>query len=116
MTEFDGCRKFCRNRGEHTRVHGECEHAPVPEPTVSMSVVVRDEDGTSYIAFDTYTTEGLADLIEPALKNVRIALGPNSLTALRHGNTLTLTSGEVRSLALEAAHAIIHRNDPQEQT
>jgi hypothetical protein len=113
--DVDGCRRICRTRGDHTRVQGECEHALVPEPTVSMSVVVRENDGTSYIAFDTYTTEGLADLIEPALKGVKIRLGPNSLTALRNGNELALTGGELRSLALEAAHAIIHRNDESPQ-
>jgi hypothetical protein len=78
-----------------------------------MSVIVTEPTGECFIAFDTYTLEGLADIIEPALENVRIHLGPNSLAAIRNGNTLTLTSGEVRALALEAAHAIIHRNDPK---
>lgn len=109
--DFDGCSRDCCDLGIHTDIWGRCEKAPQPEPTVSMSAVAEDPDGHSYIAFDTYNLEGLADLIEPALRGVKITLGPNSLTALRHGNVLALTSGEIRALALEAAHAIIHRND-----
>jgi len=92
-------------------VPGECEKAPMPEPTVSMSAIAVEPSGETCIVFDTYDLEGLADLIEPALRNVKIRLGPNSLAAIRHGNTLTLTSGELRAMALEAAHAIIHRNE-----
>jgi hypothetical protein len=109
--DFDGCHIACRTTGQHTNRYGHCAQAPKPEPSVSMSVIVTEPDGSSFIGFDTYTTQGLADIIEPALRNVRIHLGPNSLAAIRSGNILTLTSGEVRSLALEAAHAIIHRNN-----
>jgi hypothetical protein len=113
MSDFDGCNITCRTAGKHTQVHGSCERAVAPEPTISLLVTVPGVDDMPAIAFDTYTVEGLADLIEPAVRNVRIQLGPNSLAAIRNGNTLTLTSGEVRALALEAAHAIIHRNDPK---
>ena len=111
VTGFDGCNITCRASGQHTNKHGYCALAPKPEPTVSMSVIVTEDDGTSFVAFDTYTTEGLADVIEPALRGVRIALGPNSLAALKHGNVLSLTTGELRSVALQAAHAVIHRNE-----
>lgn len=116
LREFDGCRRDCRRYWEHTYIHGECEKGVRPEPTVSLSRSGTGDDGERVISFDTYTTEGLADLIEPALKAVKVTLGPNSLTALEHGAHLTLTSGEIRAMALEAAHAIIHRNDPQERT
>jgi len=110
--DFDGCSRDCRKAGAHTRVWGRCEHATPPEPTVSMARVIEAEDNfPCMVGFDTYTLEGLADLIEPALKDVKITLGPNSLMALEHGNTLGLTGGELRALALEAAYAIIHRND-----
>jgi hypothetical protein len=113
---FDGCSLECSRQNEHTKVYGDCEKGVKPEATVTLSVVLPHLDDVPSIGFETYTVEGLADLIEPALRGVRIEIGPNSLTAIEHGNVLTLTGGEIRSMALEAAHAIIHRNDPQEQT
>lgn len=51
-------------------------------------------------SFVLYTVQELADLIEPALREVAIRLGPDALSA-----------GEYAELALAAAHAIIHRHD-----
>lgn len=85
--DFDGCNRDCRIKGAHTLVWGGCEHAPRPEPTVSMSVVYRDTDGHNSIGFDTYTVPELARLIEPAV-----------------GDPLK---------AAAAAHAIVHRHDKE---
>lgn len=65
--DFDGCNRRCRLAGAHTLAWGECEHAPKPEPTVSLSRVYTDTDGYPSIGFDAYTVPELARLIEPAL-------------------------------------------------
>jgi hypothetical protein len=111
MSDFDGCHLSCRKAGKHTYTWTRCELASPPPPTVSMTHITTEDDGSSHIKFDTYTVEGLADLIEPALKNVKVTFGPNSIALLEKGNTLRLSGGELRALALEAAHAIIHRKD-----
>jgi hypothetical protein len=66
-TDYDGCNRRCRLAGAHTLAWGECEHAPQPEPTVSLSCVYTDTDGHPSIGFDTYTVPELARLIEPVL-------------------------------------------------
>jgi hypothetical protein len=104
MNDFDGCRRSCRNSGTHSFVHGDCEQGIPPEPVITLL----RHDGDGHIVTLTYTVRELADVITPALRNVRIALGPNSLAALESGHTLTLSGGEIDSLALEAAHALIH--------
>ena len=104
MDDFDGCRRSCRNSGTHSFVHGDCERAIPPESAITLL----RHDGDGHIVTLTYTVRELADLIAPALRNVRITLGPNSLAALANGNTLTLSGGEIDSLALEAAHTLIH--------
>jgi len=111
-TDFDGCRHGCRRAGAHTLVYGECEHAPEPEPTVSLSHVYADTDGRKSIGFDTYTVGELADLIEPSLRRVQARFGPNALAMLDRGETVALSGGEYADLAREAAHAIVHRHDP----
>lgn len=109
---FDGCHRACRTKGVHSLVWGGCEHAVEPEPTVSMSVVYTDPaDGNLSIGFDMYTIQQLADLIEPALRNVGVRLGPNALAMLQRGEPVRLAGGEYADLAREAAHAIIHRHD-----
>ncbi|MFJ3141672.1 hypothetical protein ACIPJM_04375 [Streptomyces halstedii] len=90
-TDFDGCRRTCRIKDQHTLVWGECEHAAQPEPTVSMSKIYTDSDGHPSIGFDRYTAQQLADLIEPALRKASLA-------------------GGYDRLALAAAYQIIHRN------
>ena len=110
-TSFDGCGRRCRKSLTHTLVYGECEHAPPPEPTVSMSKIFKDTDGYPSICFDNYTVQQLADLIEPALRRVAVRLGPNALAMLQRGETVGLSGGEYADLAREAAHAIVHRND-----
>ncbi|MFF7147527.1 hypothetical protein ACFZAO_05570 [Streptomyces griseoaurantiacus] len=112
-TSFDGCGRRCRKSLTHTLVYGECEHAPKPEPTVSMFHVYTDTDGYPSIGFDSYTVQQLADLIEPALRRVSVRLGPNALAMLQRGETVGLSGGEYADLAREAAHAIVHRNDPE---
>jgi hypothetical protein len=86
--DFDGCNRKCRQAGAHTLVWGECEHAPEPEPTVSLSRVYKAADGFPAIGFDTYTLPELARLIEGAV-----------------GDPLR---------AAAAARAIVHRNDPDD--
>lgn len=86
-TDYDGCNRRCRLAGAHTLAWGECEHAPQPEPTVSLSCVYTDTDGHPSIGFDTYTVPELARLIEPVL-----------------GNPLKATA---------AARRIVHRHDEQ---
>lgn len=110
--DFDGCHRECRNEGEHSRVWGGCEFGVRPEPTVSVSKVYRDTDGQNSIGFDVYTTEQLADLIEPALKGITLRLGPNALAAAQRGEPVRLSGGEMWTIARQAAHAIVRRNDP----
>jgi hypothetical protein len=110
--DFDGCNRKCRQAGAHTLVWGECEHAPEPEPTVSLPRVYTDTDGFPSIGFDTYTVTQLAELIEPALHTIKIHLGPNALALLERGEEVRLSVGEYVSLALAAADAIVHRNAP----
>lgn len=98
-----GCHRTCSTL--HTYRPGMCAHAhETPEPQITL---LRRGTNPGDIVTLTYNLRELADVIAPALKNVRIALGPNSLKALEHGNTLTLSGGEIDALALEAAHAII---------
>jgi hypothetical protein len=110
VTDFDGCSRKCRKTSAHTLVYGECEQAPAPEPTVSMSRSFTGPDGHPAIGFDVFTEQQLADLIEPALRTVGIRLGPNALAMLQRGETVGLSGGEYADLAREAAHAIVHRN------
>lgn len=84
--DFDGCNRKCRVADAHALVWGECEHAPEPEPTVSLSRVYTAADGFPAIGFDTYTEQQLADLIEPDIGSAE--------------------------LAWVAAHAIVHRHEP----
>jgi hypothetical protein len=113
--DFDGCNPECRKSRKHTLRWGGCEHAPKPEPTVSMSKIYMDpEDGYPSIGFDAYTAAELAELIEPALRTINIRLGPNALALLERGQTVSLSAGEYVSMALAAADAIIHRNDALE--
>jgi hypothetical protein len=109
-TSFDGCGRRCRKTLAHTLVYGECEHAPLPEPTVTMSRVFTDTDGHKSIGFDSFTVQQLADLIEPAMRRVTVRLGPNALAMLQRGESVDLSGGEYADLAREAAHAIVHRN------
>lgn len=108
--DFTGCRRECAKRDEHTRVFGECEFGIRPEPTVSMSHIFKAADGHNSIGFDEYTLQELADLIEPALRQVNIHLGPNSLALVMRGEPVRLSGGEVAELARMVAHAVLHRN------
>lgn len=96
--DFDGCHRECRIKGAHTLVWGGCEHAPKPEPTVSMSVVYQDTDGYPSIGFDTYTVAQLAELIERALRAGAYVNGPLVIT------------GYAADFARSAAHAIVHQH------
>lgn len=111
-TDFDGCHRECRVKGKHSRVWGGCEFGIRPEPTVGMSKVYLDTDGQSAVGFDVYTLEQLTALIEPALKDITIRLGPNSAAAAGRGEPFRLSGGEMWVVARQVAHAIIHRNDP----
>src|SRR5690606_12610428 len=99
VTDFDGCGRKCRLAQKHTLTWGECERAPVPEATVSLSKIFRDGDGYPSIGYDSYTVQELADLIEPALRKVQIRLGPNALAMLQRGETVGLSGGEYADLS-----------------
>lgn len=111
-SNFDGCNSDCRRRGTHTMLWGGCEHAMEPEPTVSLSKVYLDTDGYNSIGFDTYTVPQLADLIEPALRGLKIRLGPNALAMLERGEPINLSGGEYADLARAAAQSVFDRNKP----
>lgn len=97
-----GCKKVILAGGTHTLRWGECAKADPPPPRVNMSKIYTDYDGYPSIGFDSYTETELAELIEPALREVR----------LMSGRELELLGEEERlALARAAAHAIIHRND-----
>lgn len=110
--DFTGCHRECRTKGKHSRVWGGCEFGIKPEPTVNMSKVFTDTDGYPSIGYDSYTVDQLTDLIEPALKGITVHLGPNSSAAARRGEPFRLSGGEVWAIARQAAHAIVHRNNP----
>jgi hypothetical protein len=78
-----------------------------------MSAVFQSADGYNSIGYDTYTSQQLADLIEPALRAVQVRFGPNALAMLQRGETVGLSGGEYADLARTAADAIIHRNDKE---
>lgn len=108
-SNFDGCHRACRRRGAHTMFWGGCENAIEPEPTVSLSRVDHTPGEDPSIRFDRYTAQGLANLIEPALREVQIRLGPNAISLLQHGETVGLSGGEYAALAQAAAQSIIDR-------
>jgi hypothetical protein len=108
--DYDGCRRPCAQSGQHTFIPGECEYAPEPEPTVSISRVYTDTDGQQSIGFDTYTLQGLAELIEDALPGITISLGPNALKLIESGHPVRLSGGECAAMALGAARAVFDRN------
>jgi hypothetical protein len=112
LLPFDSCDAECRMTGTHSLRPGGCEHATPSEPTVSLSRVYTDPgDGHRFISFSRYTVADLAELIEPALREVGIRLGPNALAALGRGEEVRLTAGEYVTLALAAADAIVtHSN------
>lgn len=110
--DFAGCHRECRIKGRHSRVYGGCEFGIKPEPTVNMSKVFIDTDGYPSIGYDSYTVDRLTDLIEPALKDITVHLGPNSSAAVRRGEPFRLSGGEIWAIARQAAHAIVHRNNP----
>jgi hypothetical protein len=95
--DFDGCNRECRKAGKHTMRRGGCEYAPKPEPTVSMSKVYTDpEDGYPSIGFDAYTVPELGELITAGLR----------------ASDLPVNGDDLVDVGLVAAHAIVHRHDP----
>lgn len=116
-TDFDGCHRECRTKGDHTRIWGGCEFGVTPEPTVSMwKMYIDSVDGMTSIGTDEYSLQELADLIEPALRQVSIRFGPNSQALIMRGEIVRLSGGETAELARLAAHAIIHRNNETKPT
>ena len=116
-TAFDGCRRDCRKKGTHTLVWGECEFAPRPEPTVSMSKVYTAADGHPSIGYDVYTAEQLAeDIIEPVLRGLRMAVGPAQMHELSQGRPIRPFADEENGMLVASliAKAIIGRNEPPE--
>lgn len=109
--DFTGCHRACAKQGKHTRFFGECEFDIRPEPSVSVSKICQDSEGYKSISFDQYTLQELADLIEPALRQVNIKFGPNSLALIMRGDPVRPSGGEVAELARMAAYAILHRNE-----
>lgn len=109
---FDGCNRECWKAGAHTLTWGLCAHAVEPPLTVGMSVVYIDpEDGQPSIGFDRFTVAELAELIEPALREVGIRLGPIEVAMHQSGRELPLPAEQCARLALAAAAAIVtHSN------
>lgn len=117
-TDFDGCFRPCRTAGKHTRVWGQCEHATRPEPSVSMSKIITGPDGLNVIAFDAYTADELAEqVIEPALRGIRMDLGPAMIEQVARSGRLKPFEGEGSGMEVARwiARAIIRRNDPPER-
>lgn len=111
--DFDGCHHECRTKGKHSRVWGGCEFGIRPEPTVSMSKVYTAGDGYPSIGFDSCTVDQLTEVIEPRLKDIQVHLGPNSTAAARRGEPFRLSGGEIWTIARQAAHAIVYRNETE---
>jgi len=116
-TDFDGCRRECRKRGEHTRIWGECEFGIRPEPTVNMSKVYTADDGYPAIGYDSYTAEQLAeDIIEPTLRGIRMHVGSENAQKIAMGQPIRPFEDEESGMEVARwiARAIIRRNDPPE--
>lgn len=103
---FDGCRSECRKAGEHTLREGACEHAPEPEPAVTIRRVQNLDDGEPGLVGQRVTVNELALLIEDAIRAVPVKLDQNALALLQHGENVGLSSGEYAAMALAAATAI----------
>ncbi len=108
---FKGCDWICRFGQEHSRIWGRCEFGVQPEPSVSMSAMPPEFEGT---VFDTYNVTELAELIKPALRGVWMAVGPADLAAASRGERIRPLSDEGAGMgvAITVARAIIYRNDP----
>lgn len=68
MTEFDGCSRACRKAGAHTLTWGACEHAPEPEPRLTVARHVIAGDGDPSIATESIPLGELAARIERVLR------------------------------------------------
>lgn len=101
--EFDGCARSCRKAGKHTLVWGDCEHAAEPEPRISIGGVVTAPDGYPSIVLQSIPVSQMADRIEQILRTIPVRLGPNALAILERGETVGLSSGEYRNMALAVA-------------
>lgn len=49
---FDGCSRVCRKSGQHTYTWGMCEHAPEPEPHLTIARHVIADDGYPSIVME----------------------------------------------------------------
>ncbi|MET9222388.1 hypothetical protein ABZX65_26990 [Streptomyces sp. NPDC003300] len=104
--DFDGCSRDCRTSGVHTLTWGRCEYAAEAEPAVTLMRTRLMDDGMPAIVGDRLTVTELADLIEPALRQVRVHFGPNALAMLHRGEAVGLSGGEYADLARAAAEAV----------
>lgn len=101
--DFDGCARACRKAGSHTLVWGECEYAAEPEPRISIGGVVTAPDGYPSIVLQSVPVSEMADRIEQVLRTIPVRLGPNALAMLERGETVGLSGGEYRNMALAVA-------------
>ena len=112
--DFDGCARACRKAGAHTLVWGQCEHAPEPEPRLSVLRQRIMGDGHPSIVTETIHLSDLADRIEAALRTVNVRLGPNALHILEAGGHVGLSGGEYRDMALMVAKELISDAAPDD--
>ena len=75
MTEksFDGCSRVCRKSGQHTYTWGMCEHAPEPEPRLTVARHVIADDGYPSIAMESITLAELTDRVADAIDDAIIS-------------------------------------------
>lgn len=107
--DFYGCHHACRKAGEHTLGLG-CEMGPEPEPTVSISRRAIASDGHPVTTFDTYTAEGLAEVIAPAVGNRIVALAAAQAVLERHRPEITV--GGRLPLCVHCGIEVENRGDP----
>jgi hypothetical protein len=93
---FDGCSRVCRKSRQHTYTWGMCEHAPEPEPHLSVARHIVAGDGHPSIAMEGIPLSELADRIESALRSA--------------------PAGEYSAMALTAAQSLIGPRDAHSPT
>lgn len=115
IADFDGCHRECRKAGKHTLRWGGCEHAPEPEPSITIMRARTASDGYPELVGERSTVTELADHIETALRTVPIRLTNLSLRLLSEGREMHLTEDEYAAMARAVATALATPADPKDQ-
>lgn len=114
-TDFDGCHRDCRKAGKHTLRWGGCEHAPEPEPSITIMRVRTAADGYPELVGERSTVTELAARIEDVLRTVPIRLTNLSLRLLSEGHEMHLTEDEYAAMARAVATALATPADREQQ-